>query len=266
MLEPTHESEPFSRTTPGSQTLLRGLNLLRAFVSGAPVLSNAQLAERSGLPRPTVSRLTHSLVEGGYLEYDGVSKGYRLAPVCLSLARSFHIGRSELDAVLPLMGQVATAEQINVTLSAADGFWMVYLHTIRKGRGLMSRAAMTGTRFGMIRSSTGHAYLAGLPESRRQLLMGRLASHYGEKWPKYRERIDTSRAKYAKDGYCRSRVVLGMEGIATAVMGPDGVLYTLSVSYAVGDDDDGPLEARYAPVLLSLRDAIEIAWSEFGGV
>jgi hypothetical protein len=26
MLEPTHESEPFSRTTPGSQTLLRGLN------------------------------------------------------------------------------------------------------------------------------------------------------------------------------------------------------------------------------------------------
>jgi hypothetical protein len=33
-----------------------------------------------------------------------------------------------LDAVLPLMGQVATAEQINVTLSAADGFWMVYLH------------------------------------------------------------------------------------------------------------------------------------------
>ncbi|WP_235185405.1 IclR family transcriptional regulator [Cupriavidus metallidurans] len=176
MLEPTHESEPFSRTTPGSQTLLRGLNLLRAFVSGAPVLSNAQLAERSGLPRPTVSRLTHSLVEGGYLEYDGVSKGYRLAPVCLSLARSFHIGRSELDAVLPLMGQVATAEQINVTLSAADGFWMVYLHTIRKGRGLMSRAAMTGTRFGMVRSSTGHAYLAGLPESRRQLLMGRLAS------------------------------------------------------------------------------------------
>jgi hypothetical protein len=53
------------------------------------------------------------------------------------------------------MGQVATAEQINVTLSAADGFWMVYLHTIRKGRGLMSRAAMTGTRFGMVEARPG---------------------------------------------------------------------------------------------------------------
>ena len=56
----------FVRSTKGSQSLERGLALLRAFRTGTLALSNAELAERCQLPRPTVSRLTRSLVDAGF--------------------------------------------------------------------------------------------------------------------------------------------------------------------------------------------------------
>jgi hypothetical protein len=42
-------------------TLARGIELLRCFTAEQRQLSNAELAARTGLPRPTVSRLTYTL-------------------------------------------------------------------------------------------------------------------------------------------------------------------------------------------------------------
>ena len=47
--------------------LARGLELLRCFTPSESALSNLDLAKKSGLPRPTVSRLTHTLARLGYL-------------------------------------------------------------------------------------------------------------------------------------------------------------------------------------------------------
>ena len=48
-------------------------------------LSNQLLARRSGLPRPTVSRLTYTLTLLGYLSRDTALQKYRLGPGVLSL-------------------------------------------------------------------------------------------------------------------------------------------------------------------------------------
>jgi len=50
-----------------NRTMRRGLSLLRAFRPGLSVQTNGDLAERCGLPRSTVSRLTGALVESGLL-------------------------------------------------------------------------------------------------------------------------------------------------------------------------------------------------------
>src|SRR5204863_7799793 len=47
----------------------RGLMILRAFDIGEPYLGNAAIAERTGLAKATVSRLTQTLLELGYLLY-----------------------------------------------------------------------------------------------------------------------------------------------------------------------------------------------------
>ncbi|MDH3232081.1 MAG: helix-turn-helix domain-containing protein, partial [Alphaproteobacteria bacterium] len=46
--------------------LARGLEVLRAFQEGGP-LGNQEIARRTGLPKPTVSRLTHTLKQLGYI-------------------------------------------------------------------------------------------------------------------------------------------------------------------------------------------------------
>ena len=43
--------------------LARGLDILRAFHAGEGMLGNQEIAHRTGLPKPTVARLTHTLTE-----------------------------------------------------------------------------------------------------------------------------------------------------------------------------------------------------------
>src|SRR5215475_15145207 len=51
-------------------TLAHGLDVLAAFRGQGGALSNAELAEHTGLSRPTVSRLTFTLTSLGYLKRD----------------------------------------------------------------------------------------------------------------------------------------------------------------------------------------------------
>src|SRR5438128_795635 len=54
------------KATP-NRSLERGIAVLRAFRAGSSMLGNSEIAERTGLSRSTVSRLTQSLIETGML-------------------------------------------------------------------------------------------------------------------------------------------------------------------------------------------------------
>ena len=58
--------------------LARGLDVLASFRSFETRLGNAELAQRCGLPKSTVSRLTHTLTELGYLRLDPEQAKYQL--------------------------------------------------------------------------------------------------------------------------------------------------------------------------------------------
>ena len=68
-----------------ANTLARGLGILRAFRASDNGLSHAQIAERTGLPKPTVSRLTYTLCELGYLAHGGRNDKFRLGPAAIAL-------------------------------------------------------------------------------------------------------------------------------------------------------------------------------------
>jgi len=66
-------------------TLARGLEILRCFTPEGPILGNKDLAERTGLPKPTVSRFTYTLSRLGYLKADHISSKYQLGPAVLAI-------------------------------------------------------------------------------------------------------------------------------------------------------------------------------------
>lgn len=67
-----------------SSTLMRGIEILQCFSAAEQELSNAEIARRMGLKRPTVSRLCKTLLHLGYLRKTQTG-AFRLAPRLLSL-------------------------------------------------------------------------------------------------------------------------------------------------------------------------------------
>ena len=80
---PGHNGQPGDRQF--VTALARGLDVLRAFRPGEAMLGNQEIAERTGLSKPTISRLTHTLLELGYLTYSARSGRYQLGPGVLAL-------------------------------------------------------------------------------------------------------------------------------------------------------------------------------------
>lgn len=87
--------------SPSNRSLERGAELLSAFRPGSALLGNMELAERTGLSRSTVSRLTQTLVGVGFLQIDPKSRAYRLAPTVLSLAHAMRSGSTLLAVAAP---------------------------------------------------------------------------------------------------------------------------------------------------------------------
>src|SRR5262245_65946491 len=65
--------------------LVRGLEVLRVFTPTEGLLGNGEIAERTGLPKPTVSRLTYTLTKLGHLAHVERLAKYQLAPAALAL-------------------------------------------------------------------------------------------------------------------------------------------------------------------------------------
>src|SRR6516225_2333811 len=63
----------------------RAMELLWAFTPQDRWLGNRELAQRTGLPPSTVSRIAQTLVLLGYLHHAHVERKYRLAPSVLAL-------------------------------------------------------------------------------------------------------------------------------------------------------------------------------------
>jgi hypothetical protein len=65
--------------------LARGLAILSVFGRGRAWLGNLDIAQETGIPAPTVSRLLHSLLVLGYVQQDEATRLYALAPAALAL-------------------------------------------------------------------------------------------------------------------------------------------------------------------------------------
>lgn len=263
--EQTRQSGVFVRTTPGSQSLARGLAMLRAFRHGVELLTNADIADRTGLVRPTVSRLCRTLVETGFMEYDTERRGYRLSIASLSLALAFRSTEPEMDVALGLMRDLAQGRQVNVGMATADLDEMVYLESVRFSRKGIFRRMVAGSRIPMLETSLGCAYLAGLEPAQREIAMRRLqqvhANSQAKTWPASAKRLNKELQKFLAQGYCYAQWQAGMGAIAAPLRSPSGRTYAVNISFPVGsDDEESALITAYAPLLLNLIAQIEQAW------
>lgn len=256
--ETTQKSGRFTRDTPGSQALERGLLILRTFKGGTGALTNAELAARTGVPRPTISRLTRSLVDLGFLTYDLEHKAYRLGPAVLSLAQSYRQQMPSISAIVPLMRKVAEGGQLNVGIAIADQMEMVYLESVRESRRGIFRRLSTGSRIPMELTSLGRAYLAALSPAHRKELLARLASqHARDVWSGIEGEIEQAIRQVQLRGYCHAVWQPGMVALAAPCISSDRTVYAINISFPWTSGDYLPTVERYGEKLIALTKSAE---------
>lgn len=246
--------EPKPGISPANRSLERGIELLRSFRPGSELLGNAELAERTGLSRSTVSRLTQTLVAGGLLQVDPRSRAFRLAPAVLSFAHAMRAGSTVLSTAAPLMRQVAEARKINVGLAAPDRDEMVYLESIRYNRRPSLRTVVSGQRVPMELTSLGRAYLASAPEARRKALLAHFREARGEQWRRLGAEIAQAIEDVARDGFCAASWQPEVVAVATPLLF-QGAHYALNVSLS-STEAFAVAVRELAPTLLELRQRI----------
>lgn len=256
----TRESGVFVRDTPGVQSLERGLQLLRAYRPGITSLSNAELAERTGFPRASVSRLAATLVSAGFLDHEAGTGLYRLGAPFLGLGLAVRSGSAVLQAALPFMREVSEGQRINVGLALADDCDVVYLDSVRKSQLGIFRHIIAGTRLPMAETALGRAWLGGLAPAARKQMLQVLALRYADRWAGIRREVSGALAAVQRDGYCSHDHRSGVMAVATPLVLAGHPLHALNISYrAPAEDQARAAQCRYGELLLQTAERIRRA-------
>lgn len=189
------------KTDGGVAALARGLELLRCFTPQETSLSNGELAERTGLPKSTVSRLARTLVGLGYLLQDG--RSYCVGPSVLALGYAALANLRVRDTARPHMQALADATQTLVSLATRDRLSMIYLENCRSAASVTLRVHV-GNQLPLATTSIGRAFLAGLPAGERDYLLRQLAAREGKAWRPQAAAVERELKRYADKGYCLS--------------------------------------------------------------
>src|SRR6267154_2112955 len=113
--------------------LSRGLDVLRAFHPNDGLLGNQEIAARTNLPKPTVSRLTYTLTKLGYLTPVPRFEKYQLAPSAMALGYAAlanlgvrHLSEAYREEVMRETGGA-------VAVGGRDRLSMIYFGQSRNG-------------------------------------------------------------------------------------------------------------------------------------
>jgi DNA-binding IclR family transcriptional regulator len=182
--------------------LARGLDVLRAFRPNDGLLGNQEIAARTNLPKPTVSRLTYTLTKLGYLTAVPRFEKYQLAPSAMALgyAALANLGVRQLSE--PFREQLMRETGGAVAIGARDRLSMIYFGQSRSGA--VNVQLDVGSRIPIATTAMGRAYIWALPDEERVALLRELREHYGSRWARLREGIERSGESVAKHGFAIS--------------------------------------------------------------
>ncbi|EQB00492.1 IclR family transcriptional regulator [Sphingobium baderi] len=211
--------------------LARGLDVLRAFRVNDPPLSNQELAKRTGFPRPTISRITHTLTELGYLTYHERYGCYELGGGALVLGHIARANFNPLERIRPAMLRLAELSNANVGIGGRDRLEMNYLEVVH-GPSRISLRFEVGSKVPILSTAMGRAYLAAAPEEEVALLLKQLRKTSRDDPDAPQRIVDNARNELHRLGFCSS---IGdwnddIHGVAAPIMAPDmGGLLAINV-------------------------------------
>ncbi|EEX10780.1 transcriptional regulator, IclR family [Ruegeria lacuscaerulensis ITI-1157] len=197
------QPEPDEKDRNFVTALARGLQILRAFRHGDTALSNTDFAERTGLPKPTISRLTHTLCQLGYLVQDQPGSAYRLGVGVLRLGFGV-LGSTDIceraGEVLREL-RVGANPYLTAALGEAHRAEVVYVAVSRSTQNV-ALTMHVGSRLPLFSSAMGRAILVGMTPGQRAAAVEAAQQDLGLQRDDLLRSIEMAQDEYVARGYC----------------------------------------------------------------
>lgn len=239
--------------------LARGLSVLHAFGPDNRPLGNAEIAERVGLAKPTVSRITFTLTELGYLNHLEELRKYQLGPGVLTLGYDVMAQMEIRDIARPYMQELADYADASIYLGVPSGLEIIYIEACRTPASMAIRLGV-GSRIPLPTTGMGRAYLAALPDKERDQLMLELAEQYGDDWPRVKRAMNKAIKLASERGFAMTvgEWIPEANSAGSVIRRPDGYpVYALNVGGLRSIITKERLEKDLGPRVLGVARQIE---------
>src|SRR5258708_14941749 len=182
------------------QVVSRAFDILRCFEGHEARLGNLEISSRCGLPRSTVSRLTHTLTRMGPLVYLPRAQQYSIGPSAVAMSTSMMRGLQLRHLIRLRLQDVAEQLPGTVGFVIPDRFHLVYLEFARAANALGLHES-TGSRIAMASTAAGHAYTAALDVDVGDALIGEMEREYPDSARLLNPRIEANRRHLREHRY-----------------------------------------------------------------
>lgn len=185
-------------------TLARGLEILRCFSPEGPALGNKDLSQRTGLPKPTISRFTYTLSRLGYLKTDHISAKYRLGPAVLAIGYPLLATLMLRQIARPAMKELADYAGGSVSMGIRDRLNIIYVETSRSSSMFSRQLSDIGLSQPIVATAIGRAYLAASAPAEREALINEIRIKTPRDWEQHQKKVMQSLADFERLGFCMS--------------------------------------------------------------
>jgi IclR family mhp operon transcriptional activator len=214
----------------------------------------AVLTGETGLPRPTVVRLLHTLIELGYAARVSRQQGYRLTDRVLGLSESIRFVDHLVDAAMPHMRRFTEEHGWPLYLATLGHGAITIRHSTAPESPMAFEGAGLNLRRPVLISALGRAWLAFCPDDERRAILrdiGRLTR-------RQEVALDAVLERVRRDGYAfteppRPTRLLGM---AVAIRSGPRVIGSLSMRFTRSAMTEETAGQRFGRRLAVLARAI----------
>ncbi len=206
---------------------------------------------RTSLSKATVSRLTSTLLQLGFLRRATDGRAFEVGARPLGVGHAFVATSELLREAQPFLQALADRLGVSVALAIGDGVDMLYV-AYRASQRVATLRLGVGSVLPMGTTSIGHAYLWALPPRQQRSLIAELKRRAGSRAAALDSGIRESFEELDETGTCG--VLGGFQrdayGVALPVfVGRERVLMGLSCGKAEVQPDLATQRKRIAPVL-----------------
>jgi IclR family pca regulon transcriptional regulator len=248
------------------EAIARGLDVIRAFRPGQPVMSLAGVAAASDLPRPTARRILLTLEQLGYVRAAGGQSGggYELTPRVLDLGMSYVLSRGLWEVARPHMEALVAQTQESTSIAQLDGSDIVYVSRVAVPK-IVTLAVTIGTRFPAMQTSLGKVLLAALPLAEAERVLAEPSrSGITTRWqPDAAERAAALREVRARGwALTDEQLAPGIRSVAVPLRDGEGrVIAALNVNSHAAETPLDLLIGKHLPLLLQAAGSISADWA-----